>query len=50
MESLGVSSIQTLQALSNLLSTKEEEDEDEECQVRYCPVPHISSSLHMLCL
>lgn len=34
MEFLGVSSYQNLQALSALLSTQQEEDEDEDCKVR----------------
>lgn len=34
MECLGVSSAQSLQALSALLSTQEEDDGEEECKVR----------------
>lgn len=34
MEAAGVSSLQHLQALSALLSTRQEEDSDEDCEVR----------------
>lgn len=35
MESLGVSSVQNLQALSKLLSCQQEEEDDEDCKVRF---------------